>query len=233
MAKSRDNMVASAKKLAGMEASTFISDADWAEYVTRGVEDLWEKLLDVKGAENFMKSDTIVTVANTDEYNLDSTFFQLINILTAYNTGVLRSLEKFEWADEASLRNLQDSGFPRYRIIGSATQGGQAKIMFLPVPRSVYTIYYKYVGKPVFASGSDTIEGINGWEEYAELVAAIKALNKEESDPSGLIMDLNRVTERIHRHKSSKDRVRPPKIQDTRRDRWRTFSYFRDKDYDF
>lgn len=216
-------MVSSAKKLAGMENSTFVPDALWEEWVERGVEDLWEKLLDVFGSEYFSKTDTITTSDGTEDYNLASDFFEMIHI---YNNpdGKNMPLKKFEWASEPSLRNVSLTEKRKYyRIIGATTQSGTHQIKILPVPDGVETIYYRYAYKPVFASGTDTIDGINGWEEYAELIAAIKALNREESDPSGLVMDLQRVASRIDRHKASRDRANPAKISDTRRDRWRRY----------
>ena len=221
-------MVTSAKKLAGMENSSFVPDADWAEYIERGVEDLWEKLLQTFGSEYFSKADTISQVASTEDYNLPTDFLQLISIYKTVDS-VAVPLEKFNWAEEPALRNMTLTDHRQfYRVIGSETQSGQHQVKFLPVPTAAHTVSYRYAYKPVFASGSASIDGINGWEEYAELIAAIKAFNKEESDPSGLVADLNRVAARIERHKVARDKARPAKIQDTRRDKWRRGRYGND-----
>ena len=221
MAKSRDAMVASAKKLCGFENSDFVPDADWAEWIERGVEDLWEKLVEARGVDVWLKPTTIQLVQNDDLYDLPADFFQLKTIFVTRGSNNY-VVDKFEWADEANLRNAQ---FPnrriRYRLVGSETQAGTTQIMFLPPPQEPDVVTVRYVYKPVFAAGTDTIDGINGWEEYAELLAAIKALNKEESDPSMLAADLNRVERRIEKLKASRDKGRPSKIQEVRKDRWR------------
>lgn len=60
----------------------------------------------------------------------------------------------------------------------------------------------------------DRWDGINGWEEYVVLDAAIVAMLKEETDPSGLMSQKAEIDRRIIDMADSRDKGRPARLQD-------------------
>jgi hypothetical protein len=207
MAKTLANMRTSAKYYADMENSEAFTTAMWTEWINRGVEDLWDVLTRAGGADIFGKRATPITiVAGTSDYSLAADFHQLIGdwISDSSNVPQQRKVRKWGWEDEADLRLISgELTNLRRRIIHNGTN---RVVSFLPVPTVGGKWNYSYIPKPTALSADgDTFDGLNGWEEYAEIVAAIKAKNKEETDPSGLIMDLNRIAAKIRSNMDNMD----------------------------
>lgn len=61
---------------------------------------------------------------------------------------------------------------------------------------------------------ADRFDGINGWEEYLVIDAAIRALTKEESDPSALMVEKAEIEARLQEMADSRDKGRPKRLQD-------------------
>jgi hypothetical protein len=71
---------------------------------------------------------------------------------------------------------------------------------------------------------ADTFDGISGWEEYIVVDAAIKMLNKEESDVGVLSKEKDRLVLRITAASANRDIAEPEPIADV---------YAEDDDYDY
>lgn len=61
---------------------------------------------------------------------------------------------------------------------------------------------------------TDVVEGVCGWEEIIELDMAIKALIKEESDPSALILARNETVQRVINLAAVVDAAAPDYVRD-------------------
>lgn len=62
----------------------------------------------------------------------------------------------------------------------------------------------------------DVFDGINGWEEFIILDAAIKCLIKDQAiDPSPLIAERDRELQRIRTDVSTRDQGEPHYVVDT------------------
>lgn len=99
----------------------------------------------------------------------------------------------------------------QYRLLGD-------KIEFIPTPSANQPIRLWYIPKlPVLLRDSDvTTTSISGWIEYVIVDAAIKALEKEESDTSVLEMRKAALIKRIQDSSMNRDQGRPDKISDVR-----------------
>lgn len=84
-----------------------------------------------------------------------------------------------------------------------------------------------YVDRPAEATGTtsgrqidnpDQWDGINGWEEYVVVDAAIRMMSKEESDPSVLMADRQELEDRLTEIASQRDMGSPKKLQDVSRE---------------
>lgn len=99
----------------------------------------------------------------------------------------------------------------RYRVLGN-------KIQFIPTPTSGQTIRLLYVPRlPEMLADTDlTTIGYSGWLEYVIIDAAIKALQKEESDVSVLMAQKMAIKARIEETAQNRDQGRPDIISDVR-----------------
>lgn len=227
MAKSMNDMVASAKEAADMTNYDYVSDSQWEEWINRGIEDLWDSLREAKGASYYSKSATVSVSAGTEDYTLASDFLYMLNLFLQRG-GQYFPMEKFSFADEPFLRSITSTPVSlKYHIVGATSStDGTPTIKLLPVPTESCTIHYRYVYKPPTLTGTDEFDGISGWEEYAELLAAKKALSKKGVAPTLIMDDLKRVESKLLRMKGQRDAM-PAKVKNRRRDEatWHTTSW--------
>ncbi len=64
---------------------------------------------------------------------------------------------------------------------------------------------------------TDILDGVSGWTEYVIVDAAIKALEKEESDTSALQIRKQMLKQRIEESAMNRDAGQPDTISATRR----------------
>lgn len=205
-----------ARQLADQENSGFISDTELGYYINSSCQELYDKLIEAYDDDYYATTGTITTNATDSEYNLPSDFYKLLGLDYQVTSSESLSLRKFNFAKRNFYKNrgiftLSGNDIMRYRIKAN-------KVLFAPKPNGVKTITVHYI--PCFTkltSGSDTFDGINGWEEYVILDAAIKMMVKEESDPSGLVLLFNKIDQRIKRMKSNRDANESTGVVDTRR----------------
>jgi hypothetical protein len=87
-------------------------------------------------------------------------------------------------------------------------QGGS--IRFVPVPSTTQTLKLWYVpAQTPMTDTADTLDGVNGWEEYVVIDAAMKALIKEESDVSALMAQKEAIKRRIESMSQNRDAGMP------------------------
>lgn len=98
----------------------------------------------------------------------------------------------------------------RYRTTGSFLQ-------VVPISAAGQTIRIHYSPRPRdLIQDIDTMEGISGWEEYIIVDAAIKAMAKEESDPSELVREKLALLARIEAAAENRDVGEPECVSDSR-----------------
>lgn len=173
-------------------------------YINASIQDLYDLLVESQGQEFFLKSYEFPTVGGQAEYTISVTDADLY---------LVRGVDLVEGSESFPLRpySFQDRhqetwlGFPRragmttYRLFGVQTTSGYThKIRFTPTPDSAETIRLWYIPHPPqLTSDSHVFDGFNGWEEYVVVDAAIKILQKEESDTQALELRKSRLIERI------------------------------------
>lgn len=107
----------------------------------------------------------------------------------------------------------------RYRVMGN-------NIQFIPTPSSGQFIRLWYV--PALTQplqDKDILDGVSGWLEYVIVDAAIKALDKEESDTTALNLRKAALLKRIEDSASNRDAGESETISDIRSfsERWGTY----------
>lgn len=230
------NIKTSAKQRADMVNSQFLTDAEWNANINASYQELYGLLIQKFGNDYFMAGSadnwfqfTTSAAASyglpdgTSTYTLkDGTtapaFFKLVAvdlILDSVSNGCI-TLKPFAMAERNrfAIPNMQTFwGYAniRYRINGNT-------IWFVPLPSAGQTIRLWYIPRlKLLFQDSDPVDSVNGWEEYIIVDAAIKALQKEESDVSILMAQKQALIARLESEAENRDAGSPATVADTRR----------------
>lgn len=201
-----------ARRYADMENSQFVTDSEVNGYLNDSLADLYDQLVAAYGEDYYMQTALISTIANTSAYSLPVTFYKLSGVVRIDQSvtperfmGVLPRWERLEIFRTA---NSLDTQYPAYRVVGDTIQ-------FSPIPAAGLTIRLYYIpASPVLATDGDTFDGVNGFEDWACLDAAIKMMDKEEGDTSGLEMRKQRLERRIMDMGANRDANEPARVTD-------------------
>lgn len=125
------------------------------------------------------------TVANLAKYPLPQDFLSLLSVDVAIANGqpVISAQSYQEEQRNASRSFPLLGGWGIAQPIYYQVQG--TDIAFIPVPQGAYSVTVNYVPTaPVLSDPDDSIDAINGWEEFIVLDAAIKCLLKAGENDS-------------------------------------------------
>jgi hypothetical protein len=206
---------------ADQQNSQFITDAELTDFINGSASSLYDLL--VQAAEDyFVTSQTITIVQGTNEYSLPTNFYKVLGVDYFVNNKPV-PMSRFNFRDR-HLYNYLDA---RPEIVRYGVWGQQ--LVFKPVAPQIASVVIWYVPTITkLVNDADVLDGVNGWEEYVILDAAIKAMVKEESDPSALIAQLQMVKDRIATMSKDRDQGEPQKTTDiigSRYDQYRFFDY--------
>lgn len=201
--------------------SHFLSTWEWNQNINKSYKELYDLLVATFTDEYFVANPYQFTSdgRNPALYPLPSDFYKMLGedlSIGANSTGWL-TLKKFSFIS----RNRYIFGNTpvsflgvlnlRYRVMGS-------NIMFIPPPAANQTIQLWYIPKPkVLLADSDLLDGVSGWEEYVIVDAAIKGMQKEESDVRVLLAQKAALKARIEGMAPSRDAGEAETVSDTRR----------------
>jgi len=214
------SMLSRARRLAQMEggsASSFVTDAEVEQWLNDGLRDLYDLLIAARGEDYYAASSTISLSAGV--YTLPSDFYRAVEVIL-YDGSRYYSADRVELADLAGTLNATIGGAGadisgiRYRIAANT-------VALHPFPTSsAVKVVLWYLPTMTTVGSGGSFDGINGWEEYAVLSAAIRMLKKEGTldIAQALEVERQRIEQRIGRLASTRDAGRPKRIADTRRD---------------
>lgn len=212
-------MRATVRQLADLENQTdWADDDELDERLNEWLQALYDKLISARGHEYYAKSTAVTLVGGTASYSLPSDFYELSAVIA---TDGSRYQDVHPWQSQ-ELAGLLDFE----QTVGSVTiydyhyriQAAQLEIRPKPTATG-HTLELRYIPSMTRLDADlDTFDGVNGWERYACLGAAVDFMNKEESDSSSLQMELRRIEARIDKLAGSRDAGHPERIQDTRGD---------------
>lgn len=207
-----------ARQRADMVFSQFVTDAEFNSYINQSYFELYDLLISKYGDNYYVAPAYTFTTNGTDYlYNLPTNpgFYKLLGVdLALSNTNdSYVTVRPFEFIDRNryAVPNFQSFyGLTnlRYRIHGD-------KLWFTPIPAANQTIRIWYIPRmTTLALDTDTVEGVSGWTEYIIVDAAIKAMQKEESDVSALMTQKQMLINRINAMAESRDAGSPAKVSD-------------------
>lgn len=214
-----------AQQRADMINNNFVTLQEWNDYINHSYAELYDILVQIYADDYFMTASVFQTDGRISGlYPLPNDFYKLMGIDLALGTTTPNSnpngwltLKKFVFIERnryiygnvpVSFLGLQNL---RYRIEGNYVE-------FIPQPAGNQTLRYRYIPRAVtLLADSDILDGISGWDEYVIVDAAIKAMQKEESDVSVLMAQKMALIKRIESAASNRDAGEPEFVSDVRK----------------
>lgn len=197
---------------ADMTNSLFITDTELNNYINASIAELHDLLIGAYDSDYYLLTNTFTTVSNTETYALPSDFYKLRGVDVSENNNDYISIRPFNFNERNSNNEIVSYGISgnyfRYRLAGS-------NILLNPTPIGVYNIkiWYTPVATKLAADG-DTLNDLNQYAEYVIVDAAIKMMQKEESDVSVLMAQKGDIRKRIENMAQNRDSGQPESISD-------------------
>jgi hypothetical protein len=205
------------RQRADMVKSKFVSDSEFNSYINQSYFELYDLLI-TEYEDWFLKTPFQFQTTSASQYTLPSDFYKLIGVdagLSMSNQQWI-TLPKFDFIDRNQYlypqinSTLLGLGNFRYRLMGNT-------LFFIPIPTSGQFIQVWYVPKLTqLLQDTDICVGVSGWTEYIICDAAMKALQKEESDVSVLMAEKMALIKRIEESAMDRDIGSPDTVSDTR-----------------
>lgn len=209
-----DQLVNLAKQRADMANSNFVKPTEWISYINYSYAELYDILV-AKFADYYTAQFDFTLADSIDAQDLPADFYKARGVDRALSGDEWYTLHPFSFEDRNKRRRIAVLGtlYPtvRYRIYGN-------QIIFTPNDGADGSYRMFYIPRAqTLTSGSDSIDGINGWEDYVVVDAAIKALVKEESDVSVLMMQKQALIQRINDMANNRDAGECERVTDVQR----------------
>ena len=202
-----------ARERAEMENSTFVTDDEADRYVNQAYAKLYGKLVRARGDQYFTARHTPSTVAANEAVTLPTSFFKLLRVDVTIPGEVRPRKLRRMGLEDLDRFDVTVNGYPSHYLIEGA------QLTLRPIPGGVYPMVIRYLPHcPYLSNDSDTLDGVNGWEDYVVIAAALKMLGKEESSRvPELMAELTEMERLIDELSPDRDDGEPAKVQDVRR----------------
>lgn len=203
------------RQRADMENSEFVSDSELLFYINNSYAELYDILVS-KFEDYYVKNPPYEFSITGSNYTatLPTDFYKLRGLDRSASGGsdwyTIHPFQ-FEQRNDNRSRFIYRALYPdaRYRIYGN-----QLIIVPNDMASGNYRLWYVPKYTPLVLD-SDTVDGVNGWEEYIVIDAAIKCLQKEESDVSTLMAQKQMLMQRIQNMATNRDAGAPERVTDT------------------
>lgn len=212
-----------AQQRADLVKSGFVTTTEWNSYITQSAFELYDLLVTTYQDYYLAPAALFLTNGNNQEYPLPDgvtsfltmagtsfvpkPFYKMngVDVGLSNNNNAWFTLQKFNWNDRNNFVYPQLNSTilgvfnMQYRVMGS-------NIEFIPTPSAnqyVRLFYIPRMTQPL--ADNDILDGISGWTEYVIIDAAIKAMQKEESDVSVLGVQKADIIKRIEDSAGNRD----------------------------
>lgn len=201
------------RRAADMENSGFISDEELTEFINGSAQELYDIL--VQADQDFETLLTTFSISSGNTYALPANFYKMRGI-DVDRDGKWIPVRKFNLLERGQWTDVGHS----YRRSNIRYQIVKDTLHFLPEENAVGNYRIWYVPEMTkLALDADTFNGRNGWDEYVVVDAAIKCLDKEESDSKALMARKKDLLGRVVNMSGERDYGEPETIVDMKRSR--------------
>lgn len=226
--------IAAIRQRCDMVNSQFITDAELIGYIAASHYELYDVLVQKFGNDYFVGTPyEFQTDGVNERYALPdgSTTYHLpdgvthapavykllgVDLQLTYTPDGWVSLRPFTFQERN--RNVLTNVSTVYGVTNLRYRLNGDYLWFTPMPAGGQTVRIHYVPRlTAVTAGADTIDGVSGWEEYIITDCCIKALAKEESDPSVFMAQKAALLKRIEAAAENRDAGAPATVADTYR----------------
>jgi hypothetical protein len=213
MAETLSSLRTRVRARADMKNSNFVEDSELNQYINSSYQELYDIL--VTSFEDYYTLPPVAfsIASGSNYYELPSDFYKLRGVDSSLDGSNYYTMQPFDFANRnkfnQSLLVMNSANYyKQYRIVGD-------RLYITPEDDAAGNYRIWYVPKAVtLGSDSDTLDGINGWEEYIVVDATRKCLAKEESDTSFLVQEKEMLRQRIIAAAARRDAGMPKSITD-------------------
>lgn len=220
-----------AQQRADLVNSQFVTLSEWNSNINQSIFELYDLLVTIyedyfiATPVSFQSDGSTFSYPLPDglNYNSAAPFYKLMGVDLAISSAnnAFVTINKFNFVDRNSYvyPNSSSSIYGvfnlRYRVVGS-------NIEFIPTPSAGQIIRLWYIPRlqQLLQDTDITTSSISGWIEYVIVDAAIKAMQKEESDITVLGAQKVALIRRIQESAQNRDAGQPDTISDIRGAFW-------------
>lgn len=207
------NLITTVRRRADMVGSAFVSDSEIVDYINVAMAEIHDIL--VTKFEDYYVSSHQYTLPGSGSgltaglFTLPSAFYKSLGVDFDAG-GITYRLKPYSFQERAVYNS---PGMVASMITNTLYHIQGESIKFIPAPAVSGTATLWYVPEPVYFSAgstSATIESVapqvaKGYEEYVVIDAAIKCLQKEESDVQVLLIQKQQQLQRIEQAAGKRD----------------------------
>ena len=206
------------RERADMEHSTFVSDSELNSYINNSISELHDLLIQAYDGDYYIEEATFTTTASTSSYSLSSIitagdFYKLRGIDAKIIDNSWKTLNPFNFNDRNKYQNSEGClglYLLKYRLVGE-------NLVFTPTPDADTEVKVWYVPiAQTLTLDTDSYDDLNNFSEYVIVDAAIKMLQKEESDVSILVSQKKALYNRIEQAANNRDVGQGDSVSDVR-----------------
>ena len=204
------SLVDRVRQRADMTGSAFVSDAEVISYINVAMSEIHDVL--VTKFEDYYVSSTTYTLPAANPGDLPDSFYKALGVDLDVG-GITYRLKPYSFQERAmynspgvvasmitnTLYHIQGD---EIKFIPSPTVSGTATLYYVPEALQFSTSESEYMAKTVFDKAPAVAYG---YEEYVVIDAAIKCLQKEESDVQVLLVQKQQQLERIEQAAGKRD----------------------------
>lgn len=222
------------KQRADRTNSNFVTDSEWNTYINQSYFELYDILTTTYEDYYTSTQALFVTDGSSQQFSLPDgikTFLTItgssfvakpmykllgVDCGLALSSNAWVTLHKFDFIDRNRFvfPNITSTFLGvfnlRYRLFGNT-------LFFIPTPSAGQYLRLWYIPRmATLLQDTDLVDGVSGWTEYIIVDAAIKAMQKEESDVTALMLQKQALIDRIQAAAMNRDAGQPDTISNTR-----------------
>lgn len=221
------DLITAVRQRADMVNSQFVTDTELTSYINQSYQELYDLLVQKYGDDYFVAPPVTFTTDGTSQlyplpngtlYSSAPAFQKLLGVdlqMSPGSAGSYVTIKPFMFAERNRYSTPNFQSFygvtnMRYRLQGN-------NLWLTPVPAAGQTIQLWYIPQlSPLVNGTDTAPNLGGWLEYVIVDAAIKCMQKEESDCSVLMAQKSALILRIESASEGRDAGNPQTVSETR-----------------
>lgn len=209
------------RQRADMLESQFVTDSELNSYINASMAELHDLLVAAYNEDYYMENVEFASVEGQIDYDIpDGTnysgakkFYKLRGMDVQVNNDLWTTCHRFNFnrrnEDQSAFAfNMLGLPYLEYRIVGDKVRFNRT-----PDANSNFRMFYN-PAVDVLVNDTDAFDDINGYAEYVVVDAAIKMLQKEESDVQVLMAQKAALKARIEAASQNRDANEPESVTD-------------------